>query len=100
MRDTDLLVFRGYEDLAARVLPGADDGLPKGKVAMHTAVAADGSTVLLVEPPKPPLIGKAPAPPAGVAKIEARIDDTSVVTAKKDPKTALFKIVSTDSVDS
>src|SRR4051812_46028336 len=95
MRDAELLAFNGYDDLAARLLPGADDGMPKGKVALHAAMDQAGGTVLFVE------TGAKITAPQGVTKIEARIDEkTGLVALKTKAGTPAWKIVSTESVDS
>lgn len=87
VRDADLLVFDGYEELAARLLPGADDGMPKGKVVVHTAKDPGGRSAILVERPS---ATPAPAPPSGVKRVVARLDPA---TQKVLSKRALFESV-------
>ena len=92
MREADLLVFDGYEELAARLMPGADDGMPKGKVVVHTVTDPAGRGALLVES-APAAAGAAAVPgpaPAGVKRLLARLDPAA---QKIISKRALFESV-------
>ncbi len=95
MRDAELLTFKSYEDLAARLLPGADDGMPKGKVTLHTVMDEAGATVLLVEPAAKAAI------PKSIPVLAARIDEaTRLVADRRTPTTPLYRIDSTQVVES
>lgn len=97
MRDVELLVFDGYDDLAGRLLPGAADGMPQGKVLVHHALDPKGARTLLVEP-----VGHPAGSPAGVKKLACRIDTATnrVLTARTILEKHLFTIEKSEMVES
>src|SRR5688500_11841191 len=97
MRDVELLVFDGFEDLAARMLPGTGDGLPKGKVAVHHALDTAGNRAILVE-----ANGQPAAAPAGVKKVAARFDTATnrTLTRRALFESVLYKVERTAVVES
>lgn len=96
MRDVELLVFDGYDDLAGRVLPGAADGLPRGKVLVHHAHDPKGARAILVEP-----IGGPAGSPAGVKKLKGRIDTATnrVLTSRTILEKHLYTIEKSETVE-
>ena len=96
MRDVDLLVFDGYDDLAGRLLPGAVDGMPRGKVLVHHALDPKGARAILVE-----AIGQPLGSPAGVKRLKGRLDPEAnrVLTTRALLERVLFTVERTESHD-
>ena len=96
MRDVELLIFDGYDDLAGRLLPGAADGMPRGKVLVHHALDPKGVRALLVEP-----VGQAVGAPAGVKKLKGRLDTATnrVLTSRTILEKVLYTIEKSETVE-
>lgn len=96
MRDVELLIFHGYDDLAGRLLPGAEDGMPRGKAVVHHALDPKGQRVLLVEP-----VGQPTGSPAGVKKVKGRFDTATnrVLTTRSILEKVLYSVEKSESVE-